>query len=80
MLSSRTLEESLPFVCERCGFSFFRNLDEYLKIGIKCPRCSFRFELSPSEVEEIADMIESCHQAEDMSRELDDEDDHFKPP
>jgi DNA-directed RNA polymerase subunit RPC12/RpoP len=73
MYSSRTLEESIPFVCERCGFSFFRNLDEYLKIGIKCPRCSFKIELNSDEVEEIADMIESCHQAEDMSRELGDE-------
>jgi DNA-directed RNA polymerase subunit RPC12/RpoP len=74
MFSSRTLEESLPFVCERCGFSFFRNLDEYLKIGIKCPRCAFRMELSDAEIHEIAEMIESCHQAEDWSKELDDED------
>jgi predicted Zn-ribbon and HTH transcriptional regulator len=75
MFSSRTLEEMLPFVCERCGFSFFRNLDEYLKIGIRCPRCRFRIDLSSEEIEEVAAMIEACHQAEDECKRLGDEDD-----
>lgn len=64
----------LPFVCERCGFSFFRNLDEYLKLGgVRCPRCHFRLELNTEEIDEIASMIDSCHQAEDASKELDGE-------
>jgi len=66
----------LPFVCERCGFSFSRNLDEYFKLrGLKCPRCDFRIELNDEEIREVVEMIEACHQAEDLSRELDDEED-----
>ena len=63
----------LPFVCERCGFSFMRNLDEYFKIGIKCPRCTFRMDLNEEEIEEIAAMIDACHQVQDMTRDLDDD-------
>jgi DNA-directed RNA polymerase subunit RPC12/RpoP len=66
----------LPFVCERCGFSFFRNLDEYFKLGsVRCPRCQFRIELNTDEIDEIAGMIDSCHQAEDMAKDPDDEGD-----
>jgi DNA-directed RNA polymerase subunit RPC12/RpoP len=67
--SSRTLEEMLPFICERCGFSFSRNLDEYFKLrGLKCPRCDLRMELNDEEIREVVEMIEACHQAEDLSR------------
>jgi DNA-directed RNA polymerase subunit RPC12/RpoP len=70
----------LQFVCERCGFSFLRNLDEYFKIGIRCPRCSFRIELNSEEIAEVAAMIESCHQAEDACKELGDDDQQNTPP
>jgi DNA-directed RNA polymerase subunit RPC12/RpoP len=74
MFSSRTLEEMLPFICERCGFSFFRNLDEYIKLGsIRCPRCRFRIELNSEEIDDIAKMIEACHQAEDECKRMDEE-------
>lgn len=71
----------LPFICERCGFSFFRNLDEYIKLGgVRCPRCHFRIELNNAEIDEIVDMIDSCHQAEDACREIDDDDQQNTPP
>lgn len=68
----------MPFTCERCGYTFGRWIKECIELGIKCPRCNFRMDLSTDELEEVVAMVEACHQAEDLSREDDggaDEDD-----
>ncbi len=74
MLDSRTLEEDLPFTCERCGYTFGRWLKECIDLGVKCPKCRFKLDMTETELIDVANMIQACHDAQDLSREDGDDD------